>query len=98
MKRTRVIMADDHSSFRAGWRKPVESEGDVVRTVEDGRALIEGVLRVNPDLALLDISMPPLNGLDAARQIAKFAPATKLIFLTMHASPSYATEAFQAGA
>lgn len=98
MKRPRVIMADDHSLILAGLRKLVESDCDVVATVEDGRALIEAVLRVNPDLVLLDISMPLLNGLDAARQLAKLAPATKLIFLTMHASPTYATEAFQAGA
>ena len=98
MKRPRVIMADDHSLILAGLRKLVEAECDVVATVEDGRALIEAAQRLNPDLVLLDISMPLLNGLDAARQLTKVAPEIKLIFLTMHASPTYATQAFEAGA
>ena len=98
MKRPRVIMADDHSLILAGLRKLVETDCDVVATVEDGRALIEAARRLSPDLVLLDISMPLLNGLDAARQLVKLVPAIKVIFLTMHASPTYATEAFQAGA
>ena len=98
MKRPRVIMADDHSLIMAGLRKLVEADCDVVATVEDGRALLEAAERINPDLILLDISMPLLNGLDAARQLSKIVPECKLIFLTMHANPSYATEAFQAGA
>ncbi len=98
MKRPRVIMADDHSLILAGLRKLVESECEVVATVEDGRALIEAAQRLKPDLILLDIAMPLLNGLDAARQLGRLMPEVKLIFLTMHASPTYATEAFQAGA
>jgi DNA-binding NarL/FixJ family response regulator len=98
MKRPRVIMADDHSLILAGLRKLVEADCDVVATVEDGRELLEAAQRINPDLILLDISMPLLNGLDAARQLSKIVPDCKLIFLTMHASPAYATEAFQAGA
>jgi DNA-binding NarL/FixJ family response regulator len=98
MKRPRVIMADDHSLILAGLRKLVEAECDVIGTVEDGRALIEAAQRLNPDLVLLDISMPLLNGLDAARQLTKMMPGTKIIFLTMHASPTYATQAFEAGA
>ena len=98
MKRPRVIMADDHSLILAGLRRLVETECDVVATVEDGRELLAAAERVNPDLILLDISMPLLNGLDAARQLSKILPDCKLIFLTMHASPAYATEAFQAGA
>ena len=98
MKRPRVIMADDHSLILAGLRRLVETECDVVATVEDGRELLAAAERVNPDLILLDISMPLLNGLDAARQLSKIVPDCKLIFLTMHASPAYATEAFRAGA
>lgn len=98
MKRPRVIMADDHSLVLAGLRKLVESDCEVVATVEDGRTLVDVAQRLHPDLILLDISMPLLNGLDAARQLSKVIPDTKLIFLTMHASPTYATEAFQAGA
>ena len=98
MTRPRILMADDHSIVLAGLRKLVEAEGEVVGTVEDGRALVEEAQKVLPDIILLDISMPLLNGLDAARQLCKLAPDSKLIFLTMHATPTYATEAFKAGA
>lgn len=98
MKKPRVLMADDHSLILAGLRKLVEEECEVVGTVEDGRALVEAAQRLRPDLILLDISMPLLNGLEAARQLRTLVPESKLIFLTMHASPTYATEAFQAGA
>jgi len=91
-------MADDHCLVLAGLRKLVEAECEVVGTVEDGRALVEVAQTLRPDLILLDISMPLLNGLEAARQLRILAPESKLIFLTMHASPTYATEAFQAGA
>ena len=98
MKKPRVIMADDHSLILAGLRRLVEAECEVVGTVEDGRTLVETAQKLRPDLILLDISMPLLNGLEAARQLNKLVPESKLIFLTMHASPTYATEAFQAGA
>ena len=98
MKKPRVLMADDHSLILAGLRKLVEGECDIVGMVEDGRALVEEARKLRPDLILLDISMPLLNGLEAARQLHALVPETKLIFLTMHASPTYATEAFQAGA
>lgn len=98
MKRARVLMADDHSLILAGLKNLVEAEHDVVATVEDGRALLEAAPRLKPDVILLDISMPLLNGLDAARQLTKLVPESKLIFVTMHASPTYAKQAFQAGA
>ena len=98
MTRPRILMADDHAIVLAGLRKLVESEGEVVGMVEDGRALVEAAQQLRPDIVLLDISMPLLNGLDAARQISKLVPESKLIFLTMHATPTYATEAFKAGA
>lgn len=98
MTKPRILMADDHSIVLAGLLKLVESEGEVVGTVEDGRALVEEAQRLRPDIILLDISMPLLNGLEAARQLAKLVPESKLIFLTMHATPTYATEAFKAGA
>ena len=98
MKKPRVLMADDHSLILAGLRKLVEAECEVVGAVEDGRALVEAAQTLRPDLILLDISMPHLNGLEAARQLRMLVPQSKLIFLTMHASSTYATEAFQAGA
>jgi len=98
MKRPRVLMADDHSLILAGLRKLVEEDCDVVGMVEDGRSLVEAAQTLRPDLILLDISMPLLNGLEAARKLRSLVPESKLIFLTMHASPTYATEAFQIGA
>ncbi|MDH4244999.1 MAG: response regulator transcription factor [Nitrospira sp.] len=97
-KKPRLLMADDHSIMLAGLRKLVEGTCEVVGAVEDGRALVEAAERLRPELILLDISMPLLNGMDAARQIKKSVPEAKLIFLTMHASPVFATEALQAGA
>ena len=98
MKRPRILMADDHAIVLAGLRKLVEAEGEVVGMVEDGRTLVDMAQQLRPDIVLLDISMPLLNGLDAARQLTKLVPESKLIFLTMHATPTYATEAFKAGA
>jgi len=97
MGKPRVVIADDHSILLAGLRKLVEESCQVVGMVEDGRALVETAGTLKPDLILLDISMPLLNGLDAAREIKKSAPDCKLLFLTMHASPTYATEALKAG-
>jgi len=98
MTRPRILMADDHSIVLAGLRKLVETDCEVVGTVEDGRALVEEAEKLQPDIILLDISMPLLNGLDAARRLRKVAPESKLIFLTMHATPVYAMEAFKSGA
>ncbi|QPD05270.1 MAG: DNA-binding response regulator [Candidatus Nitrospira kreftii] len=98
IKKPRLLMADDHSIMLAGLRKLVEGTCEVIGAVEDGRALVEAAEQLRPDLILVDISMPLLNGMDAARQIKKSVPDVKLIFLTMHASPVFATEALQAGA
>lgn len=98
MKKPRVLLADDHSILLAGLHKLIEDRCEVVGMVEDGRALVEAAGHLQPDLILLDISMPFMNGLDAARQIKKLLPDTKLLVLTMHSSPTYATEALKAGA
>jgi DNA-binding NarL/FixJ family response regulator len=97
MEKPCVLMADDHSILLAGVHKLLEDRYNVVGTVEDGRALLEAAERLKPDLILLDISMPLLNGFEAARQLKRSLPEIKLLFLTMHASPQYATEAFKAG-
>ncbi|MGE0471529.1 MAG: DNA-binding response regulator [Candidatus Nitrospira kreftii] len=97
MEKPRVLMADDHSILLAGVHKLLEDRYNVVGTVEDGRALLEAAERLKPDLILLDISMPLLNGFEAARQLKRSLPEIKLLFLTMHASSQYATEAFKAG-
>lgn len=98
MTRPRILLADDHTLVLEGIQKILQDEFDVIEMVEDGRALVEAAQRLDPDVIVLDISMPMLNGLEAARQIKKLMPNSRLIFLTMHADPTYATEAFQAGA
>jgi RNA polymerase sigma factor (sigma-70 family) len=98
IKKPRVLIADDHSILLAGVRKLIEDRCEVVGTVEDGQALVKAAGHLQPDLILLDISMPLLNGLDAARQIKKLLPDAKLLFLTMHSSPTWAAEALKVGA
>ena len=98
MSRPRLVLADDHSLVIAGFKKLLEPEFDVVATVEDGRALVNRALELEPDVVLLDISMPLLNGFEAARQLHKLRPKLKLIFVTMHSEPDYAAEAFRTGA
>ena len=98
MDRPRILLADDHPMILEGLGRLLERECEIVGKVEDGRALVEASQRFKLDVVVLDLSMPLLNGLEAARQIKKIAPKTKLIFLTMHADATYANEAFQVGA
>lgn len=96
--RPRVLLAEDHTLVREGLRQLLAENLDVLDAVEDGRALLQAAERLQPDAILLDISMPQLNGLDAARQLARVSPRSKLVFVTMHADPAYVHEAFRAGA
>jgi len=96
--RPRIVIADDHALFLEGIRMMLESEFDVVAAEEDGQALLNSVKRLKPDLVLLDISMPLLNGLSAARQIRRTVPSAKIMFLTMHEEADYVGEALRAGA
>jgi DNA-binding NarL/FixJ family response regulator len=98
LSKPRVIIADDHVLLAEAFEKLVSPECDVVAKVTDGRALVEAARRVHPDLVLLDVAMPLLNGLDAARQIHAISPSIRLIFLTMNDDPDLAAEAFRAGA
>jgi len=98
MSRPRILLADDHTLVLEGLQKILTEAYDIVGTAEDGRELIETARRLDPEVIVMDISMPLLNGLEAARQIRKTMPHIKMIFLTMHADPTYATEAFQSGA
>ena len=96
--RPRVLLGDDHTLVLEGLSKLLEDTCELVGTAEDGRALVEAAERLRPDVILLDISMPRLNGLEAARIVRTRVPDAKIIFLTMHADPTYAREAFRAGA
>jgi len=97
-KRTRVLLADDHTLLLGAFKNLLEPECDVVGTVADGRALLAAAEQLKPDVIILDIAMPLLNGLDAAHQLKTAMPEVKLIFLTMNEDPAVASEAFHAGA
>ncbi len=98
MKRPRVLLADDHKIVVEGLRNLLEPEFELVGTVEDGRALVAAAAELRPDVIVADISMPLLNGIEAARQIKKADSGAKIVFLTMHPDVTYATRAFEAGA
>jgi DNA-binding NarL/FixJ family response regulator len=98
MMRPRLLLADDHTLLLDGIRMLLEPEFELVGCVEDGQALLTAALDCKPDVILLDISMPVLNGIDAAHQLRKILPSAKLIFVTMHADADFVTEAFRAGA
>ncbi len=98
MRRQRVLLADDHTLLLDAFAKLLEPECDVVGTVADGRALLTAAEELKPDIVVLDIAMPLLNGLDAGRQLKKALPDVKLIFLTMNQDPAIAAEAFRIGA
>ena len=96
--RPRLLLADDHTLLLDGLRMMLEPEFELAGVVEDGQSLLTAAAKLKPDLILLDIAMPALNGIDAARQLRKIVPSAKLIFLTMHADADYITEAFRTGA
>jgi DNA-binding NarL/FixJ family response regulator len=98
MKLPRVILADDHKILLEAFRKLLEPHYEVVATVSDGRALLTAAASLKPDVILLDIGMPLLNGLEAARQLKSKLPTVRLIFLTMQEDPELAVEAMGAGA
>jgi DNA-binding NarL/FixJ family response regulator len=98
MSSARVLLADDHKILGEGLRSLLEPEFELVGIVEDGRALIEAAVEYRPDVIVVDISMPLLNGIEAVRHITKLNPAIKFVFLTMHTDVIYATKAFAAGA
>jgi DNA-binding NarL/FixJ family response regulator len=98
MKRARLLLADDHPMVLEGVARLLEDEFDVVGKVEDGRALVAAAQELEPDVIVTDMSMPLLHGLEASRQLKQLVPASKVIFLTMHADVAYAKEIFEAGA
>jgi two-component system, NarL family, response regulator NreC len=94
----RVLLADDHALVRQGLRVLLEKEGfQVTGEACDGQDVVQMAAAVHPDIAILDISMPFLNGVDAARELKKSSQNTKVILLTRHDEPQYVTEALRAG-
>jgi two-component system, NarL family, response regulator NreC len=99
MSKLRLILADDHALVRHGMRKILEERHDwsVVAEAGDGREAARLVLEQRPDVAILDIGMPQLNGIDATRQIVHRWPEAKVLMLSMHKDEQYVARAFQAG-
>ncbi len=94
----RVLIADDHRLVAETCKGMLEPEFEVLGVHTDGRALVQAALSLKPDLVLLDIGMPQLNGLDAGEQIKTKLPKTKLVYLTMNVAPEVVAEAFRRGA
>jgi DNA-binding NarL/FixJ family response regulator len=98
MRRPRVLLADDHRMLREAFAQLLEPTCEVVGVVADGRALLAAAPELNPDVVVLDIAMPFLNGMDAARQLKRAMPEVKIIVLTINEDPDVAAEAIRAGA
>jgi DNA-binding NarL/FixJ family response regulator len=97
-RNTHILIAEDHTLMAEGLRKLLECEFESVQTVGNGRQLLDVVAATKPDVALLDIGMPLLNGIEATRRFSKISPATKVVIVTAHSEPQYVVEAFRAGA
>src|SRR5271163_2801280 len=98
INRSRILVADDHNLVAELCKRLLETEFDVVGVVSNGRALIRSAGELKPDVIVLDIAMPVLNGLDAGQQVREVLPAVKLVFLTMNPDVEVAAEAFRRGA
>jgi DNA-binding NarL/FixJ family response regulator len=96
--RARLLIADDHTLVAEACKNLLEPEFEVAGIVDNGRALLRLATELKPEVVILDIAMPQLNGLDAGEEIKRLLPATKLVYLTMNMSPDVAAEAFRRGA
>jgi DNA-binding NarL/FixJ family response regulator len=94
----RVVLADDHEIVRDGMKAVLEREGfEIVGEASDGHTAVRTVGALRPDVAVIDVAMPMLNGIDASREIGVLCPATRVILLTIHTEAPYVLEAFRAG-
>ena len=100
MGQLRILLADDHTVVRQGLRKVLEERPDwvVVAEAGNGREAVQKAEEVKPDVAILDVAMPLLNGIEATRQIVKRSPATRVLVLTMHSDEAYVNQILKAGA
>jgi DNA-binding NarL/FixJ family response regulator len=98
VSKLRILLADDHQFITEGLKNLLEPVHEVVAIVGDGQALVKKAAELEPDILVVDISMPLLNGIDAVRQIKKDGSKAKVIFLTMHPDVTYASRALEAGA
>ncbi len=98
LKRTRVLLADDHEAMLDRVKRLLEKELHVVGTVRDGQAALDAVAKLNPDVLILDISMPVLTGIQAALRLKLMKSEVRIVFLTVHEDPDFAREALATGA
>jgi len=98
MNKPRVLLADDHRIVAEGLTSLLADEFELAGIVEDGRAMVRAAKELKPDLVVADISMPPLNGIDALIQLKQDLPDVRVVFLTMHRDVAYARRAIEAGA
>lgn len=100
MQKIRILLADDHTILRAGLRMMLNAQPDmeIVGEAQDGRQAIAETQRLQPDIILMDITMPDMNGIEATRQIKRLHPETKVLMLTMHENEEYVFQALRAGA
>ncbi len=98
MKRTRIILADDHNLLLDAFKMFLQPQFEVVGTFPNGQQLVKGAPDLEPDVIVLDIGMPIMNGLIAGQQLKQILPKVKLIYLTMNQDPDLAAEAFRLGA
>lgn len=98
MARARILMADDHKGMRDRVVRMLGREFEMLEPVGDGRALLEAAYRLEPDVCLVDISMPDLGGIEAAAELMKRGQKAKVIFLTIHDDPDFLAAALKAGA
>jgi DNA-binding NarL/FixJ family response regulator len=96
--RSRILIADDHNLVAELCRRLLETEFDVVGVVGDGRAMVRAATELKPDVIVVDVGMPMLNGLDAGRQVKEMLPSVKLVYLTMNPDPEVTAVAFAHGA
>jgi DNA-binding NarL/FixJ family response regulator len=98
MSRPRILIADAHRLVAELCKRELDKEFDIVGTVADGHEMVRAAIMLKPDVIVVDISMPILNGLDAGKQVKESLPWVKLVYLTMNTDPELALEAFQSGA
>lgn len=94
----RLLLADDHALMLEGLLRLLSGEFEIAGTATDGRAVLEEAKRLNPDVVVLDVSMPELNGIEAARRLSTMVPTAKIVFVTQQLDPAYVHAAFAAGA
>lgn len=97
MKRIRVLLADDYQDMIQKITELLESDLEVVGSVGDGHSLMDAIDELRPDVAVVDVSMPRLNGLEAARRLKESGSEVKVVFLTVHTDPETVRQAFEAG-